>query len=158
MRELQPAFRLRRMRPEDLDRVMALQRRAFATPWTLEMMRKELGHDWSTVLLAEEGDRVLGIAVFWLVADELHVLNVAADPDVRRRGLGATLMNAALEHGRTHRCRIATLEVRRGNAPAIALYERLGFRAVGLRPNYYADDREDAVVMVKELVPERSLP
>lgn len=148
MRQLAQPFSIRAMDPVDLDRVMELQRRAFSHPWSTEMVRKELTQDWSTVLLAEAGGELLGIAIFWLVHDELHLLNIATDPAHRQRGVGRALLEAALARGRAHRCRIATLEVRRSNEPALALYRNHGFRPVGLRPNYYTDDREDAVVMI----------
>lgn len=134
----------------DLDRVMELQRRAFTHPWTTDMVKKELTQDWSTVLLAEEGGALLGISIFWLVHDELHLLNIATDPQHRQQGIASALLEASLERGRAHKCRIATLEVRRSNAPALALYRAHGFRPVGLRPNYYTDDREDAVVMIMD--------
>ena len=138
------------MEAADLDRVMELQRRAFTHPWTTEMVKKELTQDWSTVLLAEEGGKLLGISIFWLVHDELHLLNIATDPAHRQQGVGRALLHASLARGRAHKCRIATLEVRRSNGPALALYRNHGFRPVGLRPNYYTDDREDAVVMIMD--------
>jgi ribosomal-protein-alanine N-acetyltransferase len=143
------------MTPDDLSQVMAIEQVAFTNPWTLEMVKKELTQDWSTILLAEEpgpqGWQVLGFSIFWLVADEIHVLNVATAVAHRRRGIGRAVMEATLDYGRVHRCRIASLEVRRGNDAAIGLYKALGFKAVGMRPNYYTDDREDAVVMVLDL-------
>jgi ribosomal-protein-alanine N-acetyltransferase len=156
MRELAPVpWRIRRMTIDDLPGVMDIERVAFSNPWTLEMVKKELTQDWSTVLLAEEpgpnGWTVLGFSIFWLVADEIHVLNVATAQSQRRRGIGRAVMDATLDYGRTHRCRLASLEVRRSNEAAIGLYKALGFKAVGMRPNYYADDREDAVVMVMDL-------
>ncbi len=155
MRELAPALRTRRMTPADLPAVMEIENQAFSNPWTLEMVKKELTQEWSTVLLAEEytprGWLVRGFAIFWLVHDEVHVLNVATHRDVRRMGLGRYVMEAVLALGRQHRCRVATLEVRRGNEAALGLYKGLGFRAVGMRPAYYSDDREDAVVMALDL-------
>lgn len=153
MNDRPSTFRTRRMIPADLPAVMQIQRGAFTNPWSEDMVKKELTQDWSTVLLVEEeaapGPNVLlGFVIFWLVHDELHILNVAVTPEHRRRGAGRVAMEAALAFGRSHQCRIATLEVRRGNSAAIKLYEVLGFRTVGLRPQYYADDREDAVVMV----------
>jgi [ribosomal protein S18]-alanine N-acetyltransferase len=150
VRQLAPTFEIRAMTSADLDRVMDLQRRSFTHPWTTEMVKKELTQDWSTVLLAEENQKLLGISIFWLVHDELHLLNIATDPDHRQQGVARALLEATLASGRAHKCRIATLEVRRSNGPALALYQNHGFRPVGLRPNYYADDREDAVVMMKD--------
>lgn len=145
-------LRIRRMGHEDVPAVMEIERVAFTNPWSTDMVKKELTQEWSTVLLAEELDagawRLRGFSIFWLVHDEQHVLNVATDPLQLRRGIGRAVMNATLDVGRQNRCRISTLEVRRGNVPAMEMYKSLGFRPVGMRPNYYADDREDAVVMV----------
>ena len=83
--------------------------------------------------------------------DEIHVLNIATSPEDRRRGIGRALMDAAADHGRRRGARLATLEVRRSNASAIALYRALGYRQVGIRPNYYAEEGEDAIVMIADL-------
>jgi len=151
-----PALVLRRAVLEDVPRVVEIERDGFAHPWSRELLERELDHAWSHTLLALEpdagrGERVLGYIVFWLVHDEVHVLNVATALEARRRGVGRALMDAAEEAGRLRGARLSTLEVRRSNAPAIALYVRLGYRQVGVRPNYYAEEREDAIVMVKQL-------
>ncbi len=150
-----PALVLRRARLDDVGRVMEIERDGFAHPWSRELVERELGHAWSQILLAleagEGGERVLGYIVFWLVHDEVHVLNVATAVEARRRGVGRALMAAAEESGRLRGARLSTLEVRRSNLPAIALYRDLGYRQIGIRPNYYAEEREDAIVMVKQL-------
>lgn len=155
MRELAVQSRIRKMTLADLPAVMAIEHQAFTNPWSTEMVKKELTQEWSTVLVCEEstpsGWVVRGFAIFWLVADEVHVLNVATDTAVRRRGFGRQVMDAVLAQGRAQKCFMATLEVRRSNVAAQALYTSLGFRAVGLRPSYYQDDREDAVVMILDL-------
>ena len=155
MRQLAPSFRMRKMTLSDLPGVMEIENQAFSNPWSVDMVKKELSQEWSTILLAEEhtpaGWILRGFAIFWLVHDELHILNVATHRDVRRQGIGRQVMDAVIDFGRAHRCRIATLEVRRSNEPALALYRALGFRAVGMRPNYYTDNREDAVVMIMDL-------
>lgn len=155
MRELARTLRIRKMTLADLPAVMVIENQAFSNPWSTEMVRKELTQDWSTVLLAEastpEGYSLRGFAIFWLVADEIHVLNVATDQAFRRLGVGREVMNAVIAFGRDHKCINASLEVRRSNEAAINLYKSLGFRAVGMRPGYYQDDREDAVVMILDL-------
>jgi ribosomal-protein-alanine N-acetyltransferase len=139
----------------DLPAVMAIEHQAFSNPWSTEMVKKELTQDWSTVLIVEEptpaGWQLRAFAIFWLVADEVHVLNVATDQAVQRRGFGRQVMSAVLETGKAQKCRMATLEVRRSNLAALALYTSLGFRAVGMRPSYYQDNREDAVIMILDL-------
>ena len=155
MRQLAPDLRLRKMVLADLQAVMAIEHQAFSNPWSTEMVRKELSQDWSTVLVVEEatpsGWQLRAFAIFWLVADEVHILNVATDGAVRRRGFGRHVMEAVLATGKTQKCRMATLEVRRSNEPALALYNSLGFRAVGMRPSYYQDNKEDAVIMILDL-------
>jgi ribosomal-protein-alanine N-acetyltransferase len=144
----------RRMREADLPRVMEIERAAFSHPWSEELVRRELGHEFSTVLLATEdgpAGPVLGFAVVWLVHDELHVLNVAVAPEARRRGVARSILDRVERDARDQGARVSMLEVRRSNAPAIALYLSLGYREVGVRPRYYAEDGEDALVMDKAL-------
>jgi ribosomal-protein-alanine N-acetyltransferase len=117
-------------------------------------LREEMGRPWSRLWVAREEERnVVAFAVAWHVADELHVLNVATHVERRRRGIGRAIMNELVSYGRRGRVRHVLLEVRRSNRPAIALYRRVGFFAMGVRARYYPDD-EDAVEMVLSLDPE----
>jgi [ribosomal protein S18]-alanine N-acetyltransferase len=146
-------FLIRQMTVDDMPAVMALEKASFKNPWSTELLGRELQHDWSTILLVEEpqpegGVILLGLAIFWIVHDEVHVLNVATAPVHRRRGVARIVMEEVLRRGVARRCSLATLEVRRGNESALNLYRSLGFRPVGIRPNYYADEGEDAIVMV----------
>jgi len=154
--EERPRFEIRRMVAEDLPAVLEIERVAFRHPWSPELLRRELSHDWSTILLAEEqleggGRSLLGFVIFWIVHDEVHILNVATDPAQRRRGVAREIMHETLARGRERGCTLATLEVRRSNEAALNLYKELGFRPVGVRPNYYVDEGEDAIVMVMDL-------
>jgi ribosomal-protein-alanine N-acetyltransferase len=148
-----PGLLLRRAGKADVDRVVQIEAEGFLHPWSRELVERELEHSWSVLLLAEDGagGPVVGYVVFWVVHDEVHVLNVATALAARRRGIGRALMEAAEEEGRRRGARLSTLEVRRSNAPAIALYAAMGYRQVGVRHNYYAEEREDALVMVKTL-------
>ncbi len=139
--------------PADVERVMEIEKEGFLHPWSREIIERELQHAWSQVVLALDGagGLVVGYIVFWLVHDEVHVLNVATAADARRRGVGRALMELAEQEGRRRDARLATLEVRRSNTPALALYRAIGYRQVGVRPNYYAEEKEDAIVMVKAL-------
>ncbi|RKG57726.1 ribosomal-protein-alanine N-acetyltransferase [Corallococcus sp. AB011P] len=146
-------FLIRQMTVDDMPAVMALEKASFKNPWSTELLGRELQHDWSTILLVEEplsegGVALLGLAIFWIVHDEVHVLNVATAPVHRRRGVARVVMEEVLRRGVARRCSLATLEVRRGNESALNLYRSLGFRPVGIRPNYYVDEGEDAIVMV----------
>ena len=148
---------IRRMVARDLEPVMRVERLAFKTPWSAELFQRELSHDWSTILIAAPPgsvageDSIYGFLIYWVVHDEVHVLNIATDPPHRRRNVARRLMLAAIEQARARGARLVTLEVRRSNLPAASLYRDLGFRSVGIRPNYYADEGEDAVVMNLEL-------
>lgn len=152
-------FLFRKMTVDDLDRVMEIEFEAFAHPWSAELFRRELTHAWSTILVASEvrpapdgrREQVLGFVIYWLVHDELHVLNVAVASEERRRGVARALLEEMTERGRLGGAVLATLEVRRSNRPAIRLYESLGYRQVGVRPNYYVDEGEDAIVMNADL-------
>lgn len=125
-------------------------------------VREELGRPWSRVWSASlaHGEDPAAFLVAWHVADELHVLNVATAPPLRRRGLARALMDEALAYASSQSVRIVLLEVRRSNRAAIKLYRGLGFTALGVRPGYYSDNNEDAIEMILALDPEsgRVLP
>ncbi len=149
-------YDLRPARAADVGRIVDIEKDGFQHPWSRELIERELAHSWSRIFLACEEDpagdeRVLGYIVFWIVHDEVHVLNVATALEARRRGIGRALMDAAEQEGRARGARLSTLEVRRSNFAAIALYRAIGYRQVGIRPNYYAEENEDAIVMVKAL-------
>jgi ribosomal-protein-alanine N-acetyltransferase len=114
-----------------------------------EELRGPFTHAW----VARHEAVPRGFIVTWLVADELHVLDVAADPAFRRRGVGRALMARAIAFARQHGVRLVLLEVRRNNVPAVRLYRLLGFTVARLRSGYY-DDGEDALEMVLVLDPE----
>lgn len=141
-----------RMESGHIDAVLAIER-TFSAPWTREMFLQELRQQWdaSEALVALRGDRVIGYVLCWYVADEIHIVNLAVHARERRRGVGRHLMNTVCDAARRRGLSVATLEVRVHNEPAIALYESLGFRNIAIRRAYYADNGEDALVMLKEL-------
>lgn len=145
---------LRPAEDSDLDAVADLERRSFSHPWSRDAFVAELRNVRSSLWVAEHrwpaGVDLVGYLCRWIVEDEAQVLNVTIHPSWRRRGLGRWLLERALVDAVRRGARRATLEVRRHNAPAIALYERMGFRRVGERKNYYGPG-EDALLMEKEL-------
>jgi ribosomal-protein-alanine N-acetyltransferase len=149
------AVRLRAMTAHDVARIVDIEKDGFRHPWSADLLRRELHHDWSTSLVAArdgaKGEEILGFIVYWVVHDEVHVLNIAVALEARRQGIARLLMDEASRRGRAAGAKLATLEVRRSNEPAIRLYETLGYRRVGVRPNYYVDEGEDAIVMVLDL-------
>jgi ribosomal-protein-alanine N-acetyltransferase len=134
----------------DLDEVMEIERLSFRAPWSRQVFIEELDRDWAHVDVLRErpGGRVVAFVNFWLVRDEVHVLNVATHPEARRHGYASVLLGHVIDFASRSHCRYVTLEVRRSNQAAIRLYRKFGFRPVGIRPNYYIEDHEDAVVML----------
>jgi ribosomal-protein-alanine N-acetyltransferase len=147
---------VRALAPEDAPFVAAIHVAAFEERGSEALARasaglaEELARPWAHVRVARAGGLVVGAAVAWVVADELHILDVATDPLHRRAGVGRALVRDLIALARTHRAVHLYLEVRRSNAAAIALYRDAGFAPVGVRARYYADD-EDAVEMALEL-------
>jgi ribosomal-protein-alanine N-acetyltransferase len=141
------------MRPDDLEAVDEIERHSFKTPWPPQVFAEELAREWARVDVARERGRVVGFVDYWLVQDEVHLLAIATHPDVRRRGVARRLLDHLLDLSRARNSALVTLEVRRSNVPAIGLYERAGFVVVGVRPRYYAEDNEDALVMTLDLAP-----
>ncbi len=145
------AVEIRRLTYADLPQVVAIERRAFTSPWSLAMFVLELSKPSGICLAATTETELVGYLVCSRYDTVWHVMNVAVDPDRRRRGIGTALIGALLE--RVGPDAQVTLEVRRSNAGAQLLYERFGFRSAGVRPRYYADNCEDAVIMWRTLPP-----
>jgi ribosomal-protein-alanine N-acetyltransferase len=151
--KLPQAFEIEPMRLGDLDAVMEIERVSFRSPWTAQVFLEEISRDWAHVDVVRDlaSGRVVAFGNYWLVADEVHLLNLATHLERRRAGHASRLLAHIVQFGRARKCRLVTLEVRRSNAAALRLYRRFGFRAVGVRPNYYSEDQEDAVVMILDL-------
>jgi ribosomal-protein-alanine N-acetyltransferase len=136
------------MRTRDLRGVLAIEQAVFPQPWTHRLFVEELSQRKTRAYRAAWVDKtIVGFAGLMFIDDEAHVNNVAVDPRWQGRGLGAAiladLVRVALERGARH----LTLEVRVGNDPAIALYRRFGMAPVGVRPNYYPETGDDALIM-----------
>lgn len=137
---------IRRLTYADLPQVVAIERRAFTAPWSLAMFVLELSKPSGICLGACLDGRLVGYLVCSRYESVWHLMNVAVDPSLLRRGVASALMDALLERIGDPDARL-TLEVRPTNAEAIALYERFGFRAAGARRRYYQDNGEDALIM-----------
>ena len=138
----------------DLSHVQAvadLEKVCFHDPWSLNAITGEVSNPLSMWIVALEDDRVVGYIGSQSVIDQADVMNIAVDPDYRRRGIAEALIqrlvNGLQERGVTG----LLLEVRVSNDPARSLYEKLGFVVVGRRPGYYTKPKEDALIMRKEL-------
>jgi [ribosomal protein S18]-alanine N-acetyltransferase len=144
----------------DLSAVEAIARASFSDGGF--SAQEEIARPWSRLWVARpaedhresaEEKAPVGFLIAWHVADELHVLNIATTPPMRRRGVARALMDVALRYSAAAQIRILILEVRRSNRAAIKLYRGLGFTAMGVRPGYYADTGEDAIEMMLALDP-----
>ena len=136
---------IRRLAYSDLPAVISIERRSFPTPWSLAMFVLELSKPSGICLAAIEGDELLGYLICSRYDQVWHLMNVAVAPERRRAGVARNLISQLLEEGGGGLP--FTLEVRVSNRPAIAMYERLGFRSAGVRPHYYQDNGEDALIM-----------
>lgn len=137
---------------EDLLAVARIERESFSDPWSLPALLGELEPSFLHLpLVAELDGEVAGYLMAWRVHDELHILNLAVAGGLRRRGVADALMAAATDDARRAGLRVVTLEVREGNLGAQIFYRGLGFRQDGIRPGYYPDTGEDALIMTREL-------
>jgi ribosomal-protein-alanine N-acetyltransferase len=136
---------------QDLPAVHAIERASFTVPWPDDAYRNELSTNrLASYVVARAEDAVVGFAGLWVMVDEAHITTFAVDPRWRRQGVGERLLLALLDLAVARRAREATLEVRLSNMPARRLYEKYGFRPVGIRPRYYSDNGEDALIMTTD--------
>ena len=146
---------------QHLDAIMRVEESSFSAPWTRRMFEVELtdnpfarfltAHIENAAQLHKGLPSLVGYVCFWVVFEELRMMNLAVAPHVRHRGIGRWLLQQALTMGREQGARRALLEVRVSNQPAVALYERVGFSRSGVRTKYYTNPIEDAVLMELEL-------
>ena len=142
----------RLMTVDDIPQVQLVERKCFTTPWSRSIFISEVTrNDNAVYIVAEIGERIVGYAGIWVILDEGHITNVGVHPDFQRQGIGQGLMEhltiCAVARGVT----CMTLEVRVSNYGAQALYTKLGFVPSGIRKQYYQDDKEDALIMWREL-------
>ena len=139
------------MRLEDLAEVQRIEQTSFSTPWPENAYRNELlTNRLASYLVGRIDGRIVAYGGLWLMVDEAHITTFAVHPSWRRQRVGERLLLAFLDLARDRQAREATLEVRLSNLAARRLYEKYGFRPVGLRPRYYSDNNEDALIMTTE--------
>lgn len=145
--------RIRPARAADLDAVLRIEREHFHRPWSREYLAAELGNRLARFTVACPGrdEEVAGFLLCWRLAGEIELHRIAVASSWLRRGLALSLLDDLLQYGRSRGCGRIVLEVRETNRPAIALYERRGFRRVGRRRDYYSDPSEDALVFALDL-------
>lgn len=138
------------MTEEHIDGVMVLEEATFSIPWTRGDFEREVKENTMAIYyVAVEDGKIIGYAGMWHVVVEGHITNVGVLEEARRKGVGSMLMEKLIEVAVEKQMYGITLEVRMGNAPAQALYHKYGFKAEGIRKNYYSDTKEDAIIMWK---------
>ncbi len=142
---------------DDLPDLVRLEEACFSAPWTRKMLTAELtGNQFAHFLVARDAGGIIGYLCYWIVFEEVRLMNLAVVDSMRRRGIAAGLVDEALRTGLAHAATRALLEVRASNQAALALYRRFGFVEVSTRRQYYANPIEDAVLMELEPIVARS--
>ena len=153
-------YRIEEMTPADLPQVLAIEELSFTNPWTRGMFMVEMTLPQSRTIVIKTGDSgkkdrddgdVAGYACWWNVSGEVHILDIAVHPTLRRRGLAGRLMEAILRDARESGSERAFLEVRASNLPAREFYRKLGFTETATRKKYYDKPSEDAICMTLEI-------
>lgn len=148
-------LRIEPMGLEDVADVHRIEAQSFPIPWPDYAFRQELQTNrLAHYLVVRAGTETVAYGGLWLMVDEAHITTFAVLPEWRRRGVGGRLMVALMDLALSVAARVMTLEVRLSNRPARELYARFGFRPVGVRPRYYSDNGEDALIMTTGVLSE----
>ena len=137
----------RKMSAADLKAVQAIEQESFHDSWAVESWLAELNSSLANYIVLEQDGIIKGFAGFWLIAGEAQVTRVAVAKDERGKGLGRILTEALIDAAWQENAEAVTLEVRKSNIAAQTVYEQTGFIVSGVRPNYYVDNKEDAIIM-----------
>lgn len=139
---------LREIRETDLKDVLAIERASFSSPWSRQFFMEELQASCAKSVLCLSSGVVVGYCLYWELTQDIDIHNIAVHPDYRRSGVGRTMLSHIVETARCVGSQNITLEVRKSNEAAQALYRSLGFEVCGVRRGYYSNDGEDAWVMI----------
>jgi len=143
---------IRKMEKEDIKAILEIEKESFSTPWSKESFELEITKNLlARYIVAEIDDKVVGYGGIWLILDEGHITNIAVKSEYRAMGIGKALVEGLIYICSTNGITNMTLEARVSNVVAISLYKKYGFIESGIRPNYYLDDNEDAIIMWKKL-------
>lgn len=135
----------------DLKNVLVIERECFKEPFSPEILKQELKIKVANVWVAAHLKKAVGYIDFWMIVDQMELVSVAVHPKFQGRGIAQGMMKKMIRYGRRHGVRFVVLDVRTSNRVAQHLYRKFGFRQVGLRKQYYSDNREDALIMKKDL-------
>lgn len=141
-------IQFRSMVVDDIPRVLEVEHDAFPTPWPAQAFLDELTkNQFARYLVLEVDEVIAGYCGMWVIMDEAHITNIAIHSTYRGKGFGELLLRYAMEFSTLYGAEKMTLEVRASNQVAQQLYQKLGFEVTGLRPGYYSDNKEDALIM-----------
>ena len=146
-------YTFRKMKMEDIEQVVAIDQISFSLPWPARSFSFEYDNPVSRCWVADLDGRVIAMVVGWILVDEIHIATLATHPDFRRQGIGKNLLLHTLSFAKEEGAQSAFLEVREGNFAAIEMYRQFGFIENGRRSGYYADNGEDAILMLLESLP-----
>ena len=143
---------IRRMQASDVDNVIAIEEKAYGEHhWSKESFLNELSNELARYNCAfDEDGNLVGYSGCWQILEEVHITNIAVSPDFRRKKVGEKLLKRIVDECYENMAKYITLEVRVSNTPAINLYEKYGFKSLGVRKGYYQNNNEDALIMWTE--------
>ncbi|MDR6227535.1 ribosomal protein S18-alanine N-acetyltransferase [Desmospora profundinema] len=145
---VRPGVSFRAMTVADIPDVIRVEQASFTTPWTRQAFYNELAYNqFAHYIVVVKDEQVVGYSGMWLIINEAHITNIAIHPDYRGQGYGEQTMNHMMKLAEQQGADSMTLEVRVSNHIAQRLYRKKGFESTGLRPRYYTDNQEDAIIM-----------
>lgn len=146
------SVKIKPMQKTDLDDVIAIEAKAYGEHhWSKDSFMSELSNDLAKYFSVFNTDgKLIGYCGCWQILEEAHITNIAVSPDYRRKYIGEALLKTIINECYRNMAKYITLEVRVSNKPAIALYEKYGFKSLGARKGYYQDNNEDALIMWTE--------
>ena len=140
-------FKISQMDSSSIKSIFNISELSFPISWSLESLQSELDNKFARYVVLKKGNSIVGYGGMWVIVDEAHITNVAIHPEARGHGGGDLIVDALFKICRKQKIKAITLEVRSSNFQAINLYEKNGFEKVSVRPHYYEDNGEDAVIM-----------
>lgn len=148
-------MQIRKMEKKDITQVAALEAASFTMPWPAQAFAEQLQKEHTLYMVAEKEGRVVGVCGYIECCGDADICNVSVEKTYQNQGVATKMLTMLMEEGYTLGVEAYTLEVRAGNAAAIRVYEKLGFQTEGVRPNFYENPREDALIMWKYLPTQR---
>ena len=135
------------MKKDQIKALLTLEERCFSIPWTENMFLEELENSLAKYVVIRSSGKIAGYGGMWFILDEAHITNIAIDPNYQKQGFGSHILSYMIKEAEEHHIYKMTLEVRKSNNAALQLYKKFNFEEYGIRPRYYEDNQEDAIIM-----------